>query len=361
MAKNTTKKKEPANGSAGKRNFLLKPVPMFVPLVVVVLLGLFFVSNTAKKSKVDVSQAVQKAGSEPGLSLILENDTGLIRPILLVESSNEEESLIPTKIKIENYIAQKQKDGTLTTASVYLNDLNTVGSVEVNGAELYDPASIMKVPMMMIYLKRARRDTDLLNKKILFDKKIESNYEASIRDRTITLGKTYTVKELLYYMIVYSDNEAFWMLAKDAKYEDFTGLCHQLGIPLNGDDKAQADGKQNFVANVNSISRFFRVLYNASYLGRRLSEYAMDLLSKSDYHDGIMKGVDANIRVANKFGERGENGVNQLHDFGIIYIKNNPYLLGVMTKGKDKIQLAGVVSAISKIAYDDLKQLPAGN
>ena len=276
--------------------------------------------------------------------------------MLLIENSNEGEVLIPIKLKIIEYLKQKKQEGVITVASVYLKTFNyTSNHIEINPDELYDPASLMKIPMLILYLSRAENNPYLLDKKIYFSKRIESLYEATIKNKTITEGKSYSIKDLLFYMIVYSDNEAFWLLAKNVNNNDFIQLCQDFDIPLKGDSLVREDNQMNFIATVNSVSRFFRVLYNATYLGRNFSCYALNLLVQSDYKDGILKGVDPKIKVAHKFGERQDGGVSQLHEFGIVYLKDRNYLLGVMTKGKDIKQLAEVISNISKITFEGIK------
>ena len=55
--------------------------------------------------------------------------------------------------------------------------------------------------------------------------------------------------------------------------------------------------------------------------------------------------------MAHKFGERIIGNKIQFHEFGIVYIKNNPYLIGVMTKGASLKQLIEIVAEISRITY----------
>ena len=155
-------------------------------------------------------------------------------------------------------------------------------------------------------------------------------------------------------MILYSDNQAFWLLANNIDNHKFEMLNNDLNIPLNISHVGKEGKQQNFIANVNSMSRFFRVLYSATYLNRKNSVYALKLLTQSTYKDGLLQGIDPHIKVAHKFGERNENGVAELHEFGIVYLKGEPYLLGVMTKGSDLKQLPNILSDISKIAYDEM-------
>jgi beta-lactamase class A len=104
----------------------------------------------------------------------------------------------------------------------------------------------------------------------------------------------------------------------------------------------------------------FRLLYNSPYLSVDNSEKILSLMAISPFDSGLVAGVPADIKVANKFGERFNENEKQLHDCGIIYYPGNPYLLCVMTKGDDWNKLTEIISAVSKIVYDEVhsRRLP---
>ena len=112
-------------------------------------------------------------------------------------------------------------------------------------------------------------------------------------------------------------------------------------------------------------SRFFRTLYNGTYLSHDLSEQTLDLLSKTNFTQGLVAGIPKDIAVSHKFGEQTINIVNlnnqqvirELHDCGIVYLPNNPYLICIMTKGIDFINLQTVIKDISKISWDSFTSL----
>jgi beta-lactamase class A len=341
--------------SEKQKPVLLRPVPiyLFIILSLIIIFILYFNKRSESKTDKVSSEIGQKQLAKPEFKVIRQKDTSLINPLLFVENSTEEEIFIPVKAKINDYINQKKLEGTLTSASVYLNRLGTPGHTEINGEELYDPASIMKVPLMLIFLQHACENPEVLNKKLFFKKAFDKQFSASIVDKTITPGKSYSIEELIYSMIVYSDNEAFWLLATEVQDNEYVKLCSDFDIPLNV-DTVQGRG-QSFIANVNSISRFFRVLYNSSFLDRKMSRHALRLLTESKYKDGLLKGIDSNITVAHKFGERGIEGDRQFHEFAIVYLPENPYMIGVFTKGSDSKKLQGVLGDISKIVFDELK------
>ncbi len=97
-----------------------------------------------------------------------------------------------------------------------------------------------------------------------------------------------------------------------------------------------------------------RTLFSATYLNRLNSEKTLELLSKTYYKDGIVEGVPSNIPVAHKFGLREAQSVTELHDCGIIYYPDHPYLLCVMTAGSNFNLLQKIIQDISRITYEEL-------
>jgi len=99
------------------------------------------------------------------------------------------------------------------------------------------------------------------------------------------------------------------------------------------------------------MGKFFRVLYNGTYLNNQSSEFALQLLSQSDFNQGIVAGLDRPMVVAHKFGERILGNTAQLHEYGIVYLDGQPYLLGVMSSGSNLKDLSEVIATISQRAY----------
>jgi beta-lactamase class A len=153
-------------------------------------------------------------------------------------------------------------------------------------------------------------------------------------------------------MIVYSDNVSLKSLFNHIDPKTLVELFNTIGIkpPEVGTD---------FVISPKSYSLFFRLLYNATYLDVTQSEYALNLLSQSDFQSGIRKNIPTDIPVAHKFGEAAVN-VNglinfELHDCGMVYEPGTPYLICMMTRGPDKNRLEDAIAQISKTIIDTVK------
>ena len=76
----------------------------------------------------------------------------------------------------------------------------------------------------------------------------------------------------------------------------------------------------------------------------------------TSFKDGLLAGVPRDVTVAHKFGSRriGESEKVQLHDCGIVYAPERPYILCVMTQGSDFTKLAGVIKSISANVYQSV-------
>lgn len=284
----------------------------------------------------------------------LQNKYQLISPLLDCGDQNFSDLKINSlKTKLERFVHESKDNQKINHVSVYFRDLNNGPWFGYNEKEKFSPASLMKVPLLMAYLKLAENDKEILNKKLIavsFDSLADQNIEPR---KTIEAGKEYQVNDLLERMIIYSDNAAAQTLLNNnenvAKELDF--IYNDLGFDLLSWDD---EDYENYMT-VKEYSSFFRILYNSSYLNREMSEKALKLLTKTDYDAGLKAGVDKNILVAHKFGERVIFNTKQLHDCGIVYQAENPYLLCVMTRGDDLGEMRELIKNISELFYNNLK------
>ena len=112
----------------------------------------------------------------------------------------------------------------------------------------------------------------------------------------------------------------------------------------------------NYEMNAIECTKLLRVLFNSSILKPESSEFALQLLTQSGYNAGIAKYIDPSVKIARKFGERVYAGNQQLHETGIFYYKDRPYILTVMTKGPDNLALPAVLADVSQMVYNYLNE-----
>jgi beta-lactamase class A len=152
-------------------------------------------------------------------------------------------------------------------------------------------------------------------------------------------------------MIRDSNNMAMDTLFHYSNPEAGAKMYDQLGITAKFKDPEDYISLKKYVG-------LFRILYNATYLNEEMSEKALNYLVDTQFDKGIAAGVPEEVTVANKFGEfvSPETRLKQLHDVGIVYHPDNPYLLGIMTRGGGYDKLAEVIKTISTFIYTEVDQ-----
>lgn len=272
----------------------------------------------------------------------------LTNPLLECEQFvSNDKNLQLIKYKLTDYIAEETHEKKAVDISVYLRDLNNGPWLGIKEKEDFSPASLLKVPIMMCYFKIAETNPEVLNRKIQYERVLSNMPQDIIPKKTIQIGNVYTIEELIYRMIVYSDNEAATLLLFDIDQDDLDKVYRDLHITIPG-----LRVKEDFLS-VKDYASFFRILYNASYLNRQMSEKALEILTQTDFSDGILAGLPSGIKVAHKFGERRDPyDLVQLHECAIVYYNRSPYLLAVMARGYDVDRLKDIIRGISKIVYE---------
>jgi beta-lactamase class A len=256
---------------------------------------------------------------------------------------------IPFKHKLKAYAERLKESGKASRISIYYRDLQDGPWFGVKAKEKFDPASMMKVPVMIAWLKRAEKDPVVLKRTFVHDGKEDKNAWEDIKPRqAIISGRPYAVEELLRYMLNFSDNNATALLFHNLKTDEINAV-------MDGMDVNNSPTNKGNLISVHGYSGFFRILYNASFLNREMSEKALQLLSLQDFPQGFAAGLPKGTVVASKFGEQTlEGGVRQLHEFGIVYHPKGHYILGVMTEGKSLDELAGVIRDVAAITYAEV-------
>lgn len=276
-----------------------------------------------------------------------------INALLECDNYKEEDTSQSKRIEASiQKIAQKVPNlESIDHLSVYYRDLIGGAWIGYNENEKFSPASLLKVPMMMSYFKKTEDDPGLLDKKVVFEK--VSNDFIAIQnispDKVLVPGKTYKIDEIIQNMIVYSDNDALAWLTDNIDQSDANRIYKDLMIP----NPVQQDSPENFMT-VREYASFFRILYNASYLDKKMSDKALGLLSQVNFKDGLVAGVPEGTVVSHKFGEREFENYRQLHDCGIVYNSQRPYLLCVMTRGNDIDELKKMIKEVSRTVWGEV-------
>lgn len=283
---------------------------------------------------------------------------GLINPLLEYEISDQyyTKALKIFREDLEKFADAKIKAGEADKIAVYFRGLNNGPWFGIRYDENFFPASLLKVPLMISYLKWAESNPEILEKKVTYSQdyfKMLGDFNSTQYIKShdpITVGQTYTIEKLIEKAIVDSDNNAknllvFNLDTPDRLFNTYT----DLGLATPPELRGEGD-----TLSVHEYATFFRILYNASYLNRELSKKALEILSRSSFREGLVAKLPKEVQVAHKFGEHADENFRQLHDCGIIYYPKYPYILCVMSRGQEFKSLESVIADLSLKVYEEI-------
>lgn len=289
------------------------------------------------ESKVTDGATEQRLGGYKYINPLLECDN--FEPLHLNSATRMQQ-------KVTDYIAGVKQAGKAVFVSVYFRDLNFGPWMGINELEKFSPASLLKVPVMIATFKKEDEEQGFLNKTVTYSQPHEKNKQTG---STLKPGSSYKIGNLVQLMITQSDNEARILLQQTLGDEFVNKVMTDIGVNTSGN-------MDSIFVSVKDYSGFFRLLYNATYLSRSMSEKALQILSNSNNDKGMVAALPAGTLVANKFGisTGGGQGQTQLHECGIVYVAGSPYLLCIMTRGNNLQQLSTVISDLSFLVYNEV-------
>ncbi|MEI6682496.1 MAG: serine hydrolase [Bacteroidota bacterium] len=324
-------------------------VVLFSGLLLILLASnVFFIIKASRAANRAASQHFTSSPCSLAIIRLADAHDKYTRPLLLAESESESEAFSSLKADIAAFIEQAENTGMITAASVYVKDMNSGFWTSMFGNHDYHPGSLMKLPILLYYLKQEELHPGTLKKEFVYEKASISFPTQKYKGDSIIPGRKYPVARLLRYMIDESDNNATYLLNCHMDTSQYREFFKDIDIPY------YEPGDLVYSISPRQYSKFFRLLYNATFVNEELSEYGLKLLTESSFREGLVKELPEGTVVAHKFGERGINGVMDFSESGIIYAHNSPYILTIMTRGNHIEKQTAFVSGISAMIYKRL-------
>lgn len=251
----------------------------------------------------------------------------------------------PLRLKLEELVEKWAKQGIVV--AIQMEYLNTGSYLSINQNYRMLPASLTKVPVSMMVLRRIEQGT------LSFDQILEIKEE----DRDSKWGEMYklpvgtklSLREVVEKSLIESDNTAHKMLYRLVGVEEAQDMSQELNL----EDLFDKEGK----ISAREYAKLLRSLYTSSYLTPEHSQLLLDLMTRDQVVKFLIRGLGSEVKYAHKFGE--SSAIYSYLDAGIVYVPNRPYVLVVMVHdeaGKVRMsrELAGeeIFEPVAKLTYD---------
>ncbi len=208
--------------------------------------------------------------------------------------------------------------------SIYYENINTGSNISVGKELRLFPASLSKLVQAILIVKKVE-DGELKWDQEL--KPIEGDISNESGELYKTIGsKKLTVEYLLEELLINSDNTAQNIFRHKLDIPDYVSFQQNTGLEDLYNEKGFISAKE--------YTRLLRVLYTSNYLEPENSEKILELMAQAKFKDYLSQGIPHYVKFAHKYGENVTHNI--FADSGIVYVKNKPYMLTVIIKGKDR-------------------------
>lgn len=253
------------------------------------------------------------------------------------------------KTKLETYLATQQGN----VAVVYC-DLATDEGFSINGSRVFPSASTIKLVIMAQLLDEVAAGKHTLDETITLTSEMLTGGDGVLKE--MKPGHTFTLEEVLTFMIIVSDNMATNILIDLLGMDAINAQVKKQGLTAAHlgrhmmDGKAKKQGHDNYIC-ATDMAKLLKRIYAGEYINKEMSALALGILKRQQQAGRIQLYLPEEVTVAHKCGD-----LDFLeHDGGLVLLEKNPYLLVVLTSetasNKDGREIIGTVS---KMIYDEV-------
>jgi beta-lactamase class A len=329
-----------------KSGFFSKKIPLNIGiLIIIVFAGMAVFLSASRTEQPKKAEAVPAADCNEKVNLIQDNAYSHTHPLLIAALPEQSQQMAPLKAKLAADIENKKKNNLLNNASVHVMKLNSGEWIGYNQDEKFTSGGYIRLAMLITFLKMSEIDPAIMNRQIVYSP--PSSYRIK-DDKVFGLisGKTYSVKDLLGFMMQNPDTNARVLLSTQMNKEIFNKLFSDLGL-----EQPDIVNRKYFIS-VSEYSMFLHLIYNGRFLNEADSEYALQLLAGESQKKGMRMLLPDDVKVIHKYSERFRNNLYELRESGIIYFDDNSYLVTIFANGKNNELLEQLIAEISKDVYD---------
>lgn len=202
-------------------------------------------------------------------------------------------------------------------------------------------ASLNKLPIIAYLYNLAHRNKlELQETVVIQETDIQDYGTGSLRYEKP--GKAYTLQYLAQLAMQQSDNTAAHVLSIRLGEANIQDYAYQLGMSAT-----------NMVENETScrdMETFFTALYGNKIASPALTREMLGYMEDTQFEDRLPRLIDKEIHVYHKIGD----GINFVHDAGIINKDKNPFILVVTSsnlQGSEE-KAKEVIGTVAKMIYD---------
>ncbi|MBD3363531.1 hypothetical protein GF362_07490 [Candidatus Dojkabacteria bacterium] len=241
--------------------------------------------------------------------------------------------------QLENKIKERvgKEEGEFT---IYIKDLTDKEVIEFGRFRKYPPASTFKVYTAILTLKNIEDGNLYWSSGVTLSKALWSPGPGTWFEKE-DLGKVFSAQNLLWRMIVQSDNTAQSMLfALNGR----ANIENRLESELNLENTSLKE----FHTTNRDMAYALENLYYRNYLNDYNSQYLLNLMINGYARDRIKAGLPSGVKAANKGGTL----ETSKHDVAIVFGNNTDYVLVVYSDDIIEQNAVNTIKDVSSLVWE---------
>jgi beta-lactamase class A len=281
----------------------------------------------------------------------------------------ERDSVAAAEVSLYRNVLKIRQEHSLDNLGISFYDAETTIQWSYNADHYFHAASTMKLAVLLGVFRQVDRGDLGLDAPVHVRNRFTSivNQEPFMLDLGRDadpdvyghLGKTLTVRELSYWMIIKSSNLATNLLVEVVGIPTIQQALDELEIDgvkvLRGVEDSRAfDAGLNNEVTANGLLKMLRLIADGKAFSQKSCDEMLEILLDQQYRSGIPAGLPKAARVAHKTG----NISTVHHDAGIVYLDGRkPYVLVILTQFPAEQGRGTAVAEVSRDIFNTL----AGN
>ncbi len=278
----------------------------------------------------------------------------------------EGDSIAAAEVSLYRNVKKIKDDHHLVDLGISFYDAETTIQWSYNADRYFHAASTMKLAVLLGVFRQVARGDLQIDSPVHVRNRFTSivNQEPFMLDLGRDadpdvyghLGKTMTVRELAYWMIIKSSNLATNLLVDVVGIPTIQGALDELEVDglrvLRGveDSRAFEAGLNNEVT-ANGLLKLLRLIADGRAYSQKASDEMLEILLDQQFRSGIPAGLPKAARVAHKTG----NISTVHHDAGIVYLDGRkPYVLVILTQFPAEQGRGTAVAEVSRDIFNTL-------
>ena len=246
---------------------------------------------------------------------------------------------------------EKAVDPSNGVTAVYVKNLGTGASAAINEDKIFPTASLFKVPILVELLRQQSLGMVDMNTTVLLQQKYWVEGSGVLQAQ---IGKSFTVQQLVNYMIGISDNTAALALL-DLVGTDNVNLTLQANgfkatrLRIGWPDKDWGGPPGENTTTAREMGMLLEKIATGKILNEKASQDAIRILSQKQQVAWLPAQLPPGIRVAHKSGEL----TSVRNDAGVVYAPNAAFVTVVLTEDiEDYDKAANTIAGVARDAYD---------